>query len=95
MLGVFGVLALMVWRAYRMREKLELDELECHLTRVSLTHHLITVAISALSLAIILFDGPPGMAGLIYFLMGPVHGVAGFLGGRRSQRIHERLASEA
>lgn len=71
--GVFGVLALMVFRAYRLRDKLELDELECFLTQSSIRSHLITSGVALLSLAVLLIGGQPGYSGVIYFLLLPLH----------------------
>ena len=94
LLGVFGLLALMVLRAYALRDKLELDELERYLTLASLRHHLITVVIALISLGVLACGGAPGYAGLVYFLMGPVHGIAGWRGGRKAHALHERLMLE-
>lgn len=59
-IGVFGLLALMVWRALRKHKQLELDALEIHLTKASLGHHLISVGVACLSVVILLSGQEPG-----------------------------------
>lgn len=93
--GVFGLLALMVWRALRKRELLELDKLEIHLTRQSLLHHLVTVGVALLSIATLLVWGNPGVSGVTYFLMGPLHAGLGWWGGVKADRLHKALLAEA
>ena len=93
--GVFGVLCLMCAHAYKLREQLELDEIERVLTVSSIRAHAITVAIATLSLAIVLSGGQPGWAGVVYFLMAPLHTANGFYGRLRAERLREALdASE-
>lgn len=92
-IGVFGLLGLMQWRAYSKRKELELDELEIYLTVTGILHHLISVGVALLSLLIILADGEPGWAGIVYFLLGPLHGVCGWLRGRRAAELHQGLIS--
>jgi uncharacterized membrane protein len=92
-IGVFGVLALMQLRAYAKREELELDQLEVHLTLTGLIHHLIMVSVAMLSMIIVIAGGQPGYAGVIYFLLGPLHGIFGWLSGRRADRLHQELVN--
>ena len=94
-IGVFGLLALMVWRALRKHKQLELDALEVHLTKVSLGHHLITVGVAFLSVVILLSGMEPGFAGIIYFLLGPLHGVFGWWGGAKADKMHKEMSSAA
>jgi len=89
--GVFGLLALMVTHAYRLREKLELDELEVFLTVASIRAHLITVGIALLSILVLASGGQPGIAGIIYFRMPVLHPAAGIYTGIRAERIKDRL----
>jgi len=90
-IGVFGVLALLVFRAYKLREELELDELECYLTLSSIRAHLITVGIALLSILVLITGGQPGFAGLVYFLMGPAHGFAGFYSAAKAGKIQQKM----
>ncbi len=94
-IGVFGILALMVYRAYTLREELELDELECFLTLQSIRAHLITVAIAIGSILVLVFGGKAGYAGIVYFLMGPAHGIAGFYGGKKAREIQQKMIESA
>jgi uncharacterized membrane protein len=90
-IGVFGLLALMVTHAYRLRDELELDELERFLTVASIRAHLITVGIALLSVLVLALGGQPGVAGIIYFLMPVLHSAAGIYSGARAERIRDRL----
>ena len=91
--GLFGVLALMNARAYRLREELELDELERFLTRAAIRAHLISVGIALLSIMVLAVLDNPGISGITYFLMAPLHTVHGIYTGSRSEKIRNRLAS--
>jgi len=93
-LGVFGVLGLLVLRAWTKRKALELDRLERFLTLQSLGHHLIMVGVAALSLLILAVGGQPVWAGIVYFLLGPLHAVLGIWGGVHAGRLHRDLAGE-
>ena len=86
-MGVFGLLAVMVWRAHRLRDALELDELERFLTVSTIRAHLITVGIALLSLGVLVAGGQAGLAGVVYFLMGPVHAIEGFRRGSRAEKM--------
>ncbi len=90
-IGVFGVLALMQLRAYAKRNELELDKLEVHLTLTGLVHHLITVVVAMASMIMVIAGAQPGYAGILYFLLGPLHGIFGWLSGRRADRLHQEL----
>lgn len=85
--GVFGVLFLMTWRAWSLREALELDELERFQTRMSLRAHFATTAIASLSLLVLMLGAAPGYAGIVYFLMAPVQTVHGFWSGHRLNQL--------
>jgi len=93
-IGVFGLLALMQWRAYSKRKELELDQLEIYLTVTGIIHHLISVGVALISFLIILSDGEPGWAGIIYFSLGPFHGLCGWLRGRRATQLHQELLAK-
>lgn len=92
--GVFGLLAAMVYRAYRLRDELELDELERFLTRAAIRAHLVSVVVALLSLAVLVMGGQPGFAGVTYFLMFPLHTILGFHTGIVANRIQARLMSD-
>lgn len=91
-IGVFGLLALMVWRALGKRVELELDRLEVYLTVTSLWHHLVTVGVAALSVLLLAVTGNPGLSGVFYFVLGPLHGLVGWIRGTRAERLRRELA---
>lgn len=89
--GVFGLLALMVARAWQLRRELELDELERFLTQATIGGHLIMVGVAGLSVLVLLLGGEPGWAGVVYFLLGPVFIVFGFYTGIRSGNLRKAV----
>lgn len=92
-IGVFGLLAVLVARAWARREELELDEVEAHLTVASIRSHLLTASVAALSIGVLLATGNPGLSGVVYFLMGPVHGLHGWWAGTRARRLLDAAAA--
>ena len=86
--AVFGMLWLLHRHAWRRRRELELDAIEEHLTRAALGSHALSAGVGATSLAIALFlPGSGALAGWIYFLMGPLHGVRGYRVAKRLERL--------
>lgn len=90
-IGVFGLLLLMLGRAWSLRDALELDELERVITRGSLRAHAISTGLGLVSLALLLLASQPGWAGLVFFLMGPLHGFNGYWTGSKARRLHAEL----
>lgn len=90
-MGVYAVFSLMMVRAYRARERLELDEIEVHLTKVSLHHHLVMVIVCAISLGILIAFDSPSWAGLVFFVLGPAHAVLGIRGGMKTERLKQQF----
>jgi hypothetical protein len=81
---VFGLLALMTYRAWRIRERLELDERERVITLATLRAHLISVGAAAVSCGIALLGGDWNvLAGVIYASLGPLHAWNGWRMGVR------------
>jgi hypothetical protein len=77
----------MYWRAWRRRESIRLDAAERAAVRGAVKGHLSSVAIGVLSLAMALFvPGVPALAGLVYFLMGPVQRFIGYRTGNAVER---------
>lgn len=91
LIGVFGLLGIMLLRAYTKREELELDRLEVHLTRTGMGHHLITVTVASASVLCLVCGLQPGTAGVIYFLLWPLHMAMGFWGSHRADRLHQEI----
>jgi uncharacterized membrane protein len=80
--GIFSVLAVMYWRAWRLRDVIHLDAAERVAVRGALRGHLLSVAIGILSLLFaVLVPRVPALSGLVYFLMGPAQGINGYMTG--------------
>jgi uncharacterized membrane protein len=93
--AVFVILALMNLRAYALRDKLELNELERLLTRAEVARCLGVASIGLLSVAVamILRGGVAGLAGLAYFLIGLVEFLVGwYYGNQRDVLVSQRGA---
>ena len=74
--ALFGLLALLHVHAWRLRERLELDEVERFLTRAERNAHLLSAGIGLLSVAVA--AATPRFAwlsGMLYWALGPLHGL--------------------
>lgn len=88
--AIFAVLALMYWRAWRLRDRIHLDLLERIATRGALRRHLLSIAVGLGSIILaVAVPQHPAWSGMIYFLMGPVQGISGYLTGRELERAME------
>jgi len=77
--GIFLVLTLMTWRAWRLREELSLDASERAATRGTLLGQTGSCLIGLTSILLTLgLPTQPQFAGLLFFLMGPLWGVIGW-----------------
>ncbi len=89
--GIFLLLAGMYAYAWRRRDVFELDEAERFVTRAAIQSHLLSAAVGVVSLTLLAIDGALApFSGMIYALMGPLHGVRGYWTGRAFQRVRER-----
>jgi uncharacterized membrane protein len=91
--ALFATFMLLHWNAWRQRESLGLDALAVYDARASISRHFISVMIGVLSIAIAVLlpiDYLPS-AGLIFFLMGPAHGMFGYMNGRRREKFEASL----
>lgn len=80
---IFTTFVLLHWQAWRQREALELTPLEILQLRFGTRSHAISAGIAVLSLILLLLMPRQAMwAGIIYFLMGPLHAWNGHLAGR-------------
>jgi hypothetical protein len=84
--GVFGLQGSMLLWAMHERERLELDQVERFLTKSSTVAQGITCAIALLSIGVAL-AGMPDVAGLVYFLMAPLHAIWGSWSGAHARKL--------
>jgi uncharacterized membrane protein len=92
--AVFGLLALFYWNALRQRDALGLGPLELFDARSGLRRHLLSVVIGAASILLALFLPMRwfGLAGYVYFLLGPVQGTNGHRTGVARAKLKASLA---
>jgi uncharacterized membrane protein len=92
--AVFAIFSLLYLNAYRKRGALELNELESHDTISSLQENALMSLIGVLSVSIALTRNPRymTMAGMLYWLIGPVLFVHGSVRGRRRRQLEEATA---
>ena len=90
---IFGLFVLMHVRAYRLRVELELDELEIYLTRTEVGSHLISTGIGVASIVLAIVGGRlgPFLAGVVYFAMGPAHGIYSTKRAKRADAMHREV----
>ncbi len=88
-IGLFGVIALLLWRAWGKRDELELDRLERHLTIASLLRQTGTMCVGILSLLLLAITGHLGPSGWIYFIVGPWHLVIDWWSARRVRSLRD------
>ncbi|MDT7808609.1 MAG: hypothetical protein QOJ70_2422 [Acidobacteriota bacterium] len=94
--SVFAVFALLYQHAYRVRAKLELNELETYDTRSSVQENVLMSAVGVLSVGFALGGGPRWilLSWMTYWLTGPVQFFHGHLMGKRRRRLEERVAQQ-
>jgi Endosomal/lysosomal potassium channel TMEM175 len=94
--AVFAIFTLLHWHAYRRRAALGLDEVETYDTRTHVQEHALTALVGLLSTALALSGARlgPFLAGITYWLIGPVQFLHGLHRGKRRQRLRERAAAE-
>lgn len=82
-------------RAFRLRQRLELNELEVFDTKTALGEHVIYVLVGVTSVTIGLFGGSGFVtqAGWFYALLGPIMGVYGYTNGRRRDKLERSLSA--
>lgn len=84
---IFGTFVLLYVHAWRKRRALELTVVEEVELRFGMRAHLLSCAVAALSLAIVLAGVPPFVGGIIYGLMGPLHGWNGYSQGKAVEKL--------
>lgn len=87
--AIFLTLALLYWRALRLREELGLDAVETHLTRTGIVQLLVQVLVAAVSvtLAVAGIGLDSGAPGWIYASIGPLMMLHGMWEGRGLRRL--------
>jgi uncharacterized membrane protein len=98
-LMIFGVFLLLHLHAWRRRVQLELTSLEQVILRYSTRAHLYSAGLAIVSLFLVwLKPNQTFYAGIVYGLMGPLHGWNGYQNGRAQERlaaIAPELAAES
>ncbi len=91
--AVFIIFALLYWHAYRKRAALELNALETHDTRSYLQENALMALVGLLSVGLALSGAAVGalLAGLVYWLIGPVQ----YLHGRQRHKSRLKLEAQA
>ena len=85
---LFVIFALLYWHALRNREELELGRLDVFDAHTGAWRHLLTAAVAFVSILIaLILPRQAAFAGMIYFLLGPLHATYGFLRGRNRERL--------
>ncbi len=95
--AVFAIFALLYLHAYRRRGALELTDLECFDTRSEFQENALMSLVGVVSIALALTRNPRYMmvAGMSYWLIGPVMYLHGYTRGRRRKRLEQHLAHDA
>lgn len=91
--AVFGIFLLLHLHAWRLRDALELDEVERFETRDNLVEAGMNVVIGATSMLIAGLGGSTAAAGLCYWLVGPAMTINGFAARGARNRLKARLAA--
>ena len=95
--GIFVLLSAMYVLAYRRREQLRLNEFEIHDTKTSLWMYGSYVALGIISIILgyTLRGRWIGLAGLMYFLLGPVSALIGYVRGSMRGDLQRRHVESA
>lgn len=94
-MAVFLLFALMHLNAYRLRDTLELSELELYDTVDNVRESLLNVGIGAASVLLSAFGGDMGplLGGMAYWLVGPLLYLHGWFSGRARRQLQARVAA--
>ena len=95
--ALFAVFMLLHWNALRQRQRLGLGTMEVYDARASVRRHSISVTLGLISIGIAVLLPADFLAysGLIFFLMGPAHGVFGYMNGRNRERLEASLSTSS
>ena len=89
---MYAILALMTAHALRLRDELELNEVEVVLTRAQLAVHGIMVLVGLLSIVLALTMASPMWGGFTYMLLPVLHPLHGMYVSRREKQALERMS---
>jgi uncharacterized membrane protein len=95
--AVSFILLLLYWHAYRRRKELDLNEVELFDTWSSIHEYAVMTIVPLVSIAIALLA--PGRffawSYIVYWLIGPIQMVKGFIRGARRRKFEDRAAATA
>jgi uncharacterized membrane protein len=91
--AVFALFALMYLHAYKLRGKLELNPVECLVTRTSLQENIALMLFGLVSFFVAFRY--PGLSGSLYMGIGIVFWVHGSIMGKRVRLLADKIADEA
>ena len=88
---IFLTFFLLHFHAYRKRDLLELDEIELVQTHGRIRSSFISmgIALTSITISVVWGGSASAVAGMVYGLMGPAHGVNGYFVGRRMSELTE------
>lgn len=94
--AIFGVFSLLYHHAWNRRSELGLSQRELVTLRYGRRAHLISTSlgIASLVLAAVLAPGELWISGMLYGLMGPLHGWNGYRGGRALAELDASVAAQ-
>jgi uncharacterized membrane protein len=87
--SVFLIFVLLFAHAYRLREKLGLNEVEAMQTRLSIQSSAVLASVGALSFVVAYRN--PEYAGWVYFLLAPAMAIHGAVTGKRVRQAAEKM----
>lgn len=86
--GVWFCYFLLYWRAYKLRDELQLNEVERILTRGTMCEILANVTVCLVSICLALLQKFEWQPGMIYILVGPLMGTIGWWHGTQAEKLH-------
>ena len=94
-LAIFLIFVILYFHAYKLRKKLELNEYEIFYTKYYIQVFSFHVLISLSSTIIAFFGGLHfiALAGFIYFLLGPILALHGWISGKKGKTIKENMGN--
>ncbi|HYC87883.1 MAG TPA: TMEM175 family protein [Thermoanaerobaculia bacterium] len=95
--GIFVLFLAMYWRAWSLREELELNELERWDTHTNMILYAFYIVLGLFSAALAATGNGPlvRLSGIAYFLIGPISAAIGFWRGSGRQKLQTSLAATA